>query len=78
MAKATLVPPVPVKQNVLLELSREEAQLLRDMLGSHIEGQSRGRRELSNSIFNALTDAGLSIVDRIDDLSGSLYFKVAK
>lgn len=60
MAKVTVVNAVPAvvpPPTYLLELSEEEAKLLRAILGLGVNGKSTGRRRLSEAIWQALYDA---------------------
>jgi len=56
MAKATLQPPATYK--VVLELSKDEAETLTAILAK-VGGPSEGRRGFSQSIYNALVNAGV-------------------
>jgi hypothetical protein len=47
------------EEAVTLELSLDEAQLLRDLLGMHVIGPFEGRRALGHRIFETLADAGV-------------------
>lgn len=61
MAKAKTVAPVPVTPDVVLNLSGEEAEQLRDITGS-VQWDSNGKMgDVCEKVYNALSGAiGLS------------------
>ena len=79
MAKATYVPPTPVKQGVILELTYEEAQAVFAVVG-RVGGSNRDSpRKFTSEVYDALEDL-LKTASGFSDyqplLSGdSLYFK---
>lgn len=80
-AKKNIIPPVPVVENftVSLELSKEEAILLRDVL--HIVGGSpvNSRRRHAQSIMSALVPVvGTRLHPTVTDMAAyahSIYFE---
>lgn len=58
MAKATLLPVVPVKRSVQLELSPEEAQTLADITGKIGGSPEHSRRKYTDAIYQALDAVG--------------------
>jgi hypothetical protein len=79
MAKATFVPPTPVKQGVILELNYEEAQALFALTGRVGGSSVDSPRKFTSEVYEALsgllnTESGFSDYQGL--LNGdSLYFK---
>lgn len=67
--------PVVVEDQVIMTLSRPEAQLIRDIIGSRMSGSSTaGRFGMAVSILRALESAGIVYSDCIFDMKGSFEF----
>lgn len=76
MAKAKLIPPVPVTPNVQLELTPEEAQTLLDITRNIGGNPTETRRKHSDSIASALRSVGYTSNSRPYDIesNSSFYF----
>lgn len=72
MAKVTVDIPKPVPSIVTLELSAEEAQVLRDIVGYGVVGYGDQFNLVSN-IFFAMDNAGLK-ASGIIKFNGQLHF----
>lgn len=81
MAKATknIIAPVPVVENftVTLELSKEEAKLVRDVMYI-VGGPNITRRRFADSVLsalNAVLGVRIGVVKDIQESTPSIYFK---
>ena len=71
MAKAN-VKPVEVKPDIVLEMSYEEAQAVRDLIGWKVDGTTSGRRRLLAEVYKALEP--LVETKGSGDMSGHVNF----
>ena len=72
MAKAT-TKPVDAQPDVVLEMTHDEAQTLRDVLGWSVSGDKDGRRRHISHIFNALITVIPSSLTN-SDFKGQAFF----
>ena len=59
-------------QTVVLELTQDEAQVLRDILGWGVDGPNTGRRALTVAIWASIVPVTTAPVGRPADLAGNI------
>lgn len=74
MAKATLKPIEPVKPNVLLELTHEEALVLRKVTGMIGGVPGTTRRKHTDAIQRALAAVGFEVDYNYTGVRGNITF----